>query len=227
MSLIIDQLIRSKRKTITILVQRDGKVIVRAPLRTSERVINTFVDSKISWIKEKKLLASQQPTATARQFIDGEKFLLLGKSINLHVVDDPLHHTALTLETDFLLSPQYQKQALPVFVKWYKIRAAQVLTERVKLYATQFGLGYKKIRITSARTRWGSCSSTDTLSFTWRLVMAPLEVVDYVVIHELAHLKIKNHSAVFWAEVRQMMTTFQSKRDWLKKNGHLLTLDGD
>ena len=227
MPAIIDQLIRSKRKTIAILIQRDGKVIVRAPLKTSERVINAFVESKSAWISAKKALAQQRVSNPIRQFINGEKLPLLGKQITLRLVEDHTQRTALTFQNEFLLTKKAQTQAAGIFEKWYKAYAAQIITERVKFQAAQFGFHYEKIRISSARTRWGSCSSRGTLSFTWRLVMAPLEVVDYVVIHELAHLKIKNHSAVFWTEVGRMMPAYQSRRDWLKKNGHLLTINGE
>jgi predicted metal-dependent hydrolase len=94
----------------------------------------------------------------------------------------------------------------------------------VNLYAAQYGLRYEKIRITSAQTRWGSCSPKGTLSFTWRLVMAPLEVIDYVVIHELAHLRVKNHSKTFWAEVESMLPDYTRHVAWLRKNGKFLTL---
>jgi len=226
MPVTVDQMIRSKRKTIAILVQRDGKVIVRAPLKAPERLIKAFIESKSAWIKEKRALALQRQVALPqRQFTDGEKFWLLGQQIALRVVAG--QKTALTLDGEFRLSQKAQPQALAVFEKWYRARALQVLSERVNLLAARFGFRYEKLRITSARTRWGSCSSRGTLSFVWRLVMAPLEVIDYVVIHELAHLKIKNHSAQFWAEVARLMPAYKSSRDWLKKNGHFLTLDGE
>ena len=223
MPAIIDQIIRSRRKTIAILIQKDGKVIVRAPLKTPERLINSFVESKSAWIKEKKSLALQHVLIPAKKFINGEKFWLLGEQIPLRVVEG---HTPLTLQNEFLLSKLAQPDASACFEKWYKTRARKVLSERVIYYAKLNGFQYEKIRISSARTRWGSCSSRGTLSFTWRLVMAPLDVVDYVVIHELAHLKIKNHSVVFWNEVARLMPTYKARRDWLKKNGRYLTLDG-
>lgn len=218
----IDQLIRSKRKTVAIIVQRDGKVIVRAPLKASERQIRQFVESKIGWIREKKAQAQEQPPQTARQFTAGERFPYLGQEYALSVV--PGARAGLHFEAGFSLNQNSQAEAALLFEKWYKTAARKVLTERVRFYAQKFGLKYQKIRISSARTRWGSCSSRGTLSFTWRLVMAPLEVVDYVVVHELAHLRQPNHSAAFWAEVAQMMPDYKIRRDWLKKNGRFLTL---
>ncbi len=199
----IDQLIRSKRKTVAIIVQRDGKVIVRAPLKASERQIRQFVESKIGWISEKKIQMQDQAPALQRKFTAGERFPYLGQDYALSLVSGP--RAGLRFEGGFSLNQNSQAEAALLFEKWYKAAARKVLTERVRFYAQKFGLKYQKIRISSARTRWGSCSSRGTLSFTWRLVMAPLEVVDYVVVHELAHLRVQNHSAAFWAEVAQMI----------------------
>ena len=221
----IDEIIRAKRKTIAILVQADGKVIVRAPLRVAMRDIKAFIESKSDWIDEKRALMLQRAASkSVRQFVSGEKFWLLGAQIPLRVVEK--QRPALLLKDEFLLSSQARQQAPEIFEAWYKAHALKVISERVRLLAAQHGFKFEKIRITSAHTRWGSCSSRGTLSFTWRLVMAPPEAVDYVVIHELTHLKIKNHSPVFWAEVARLMPTFKLGHDWLKKNGHLLSLSG-
>jgi predicted metal-dependent hydrolase len=189
-------------------------------------MIHSFIESKSDWIIEKKLQVAQLPAMPVRQYAEGELFLLLGKQIPLHLVKS--QPTALVLQdSGFSISVKALPRARIVFEQWYKTQAGKVLNERTQLFASRHGFQYEKIRISSARTRWGSCSSRGTLSFTWRLVMAPLNVVDYVVIHELAHLKIKNHSAVFWTEVARLLPDYKRHRDWLKKNGQHLTLDGD
>ncbi len=221
---LVDEIIRSKRRTMAIIIQRDGKVIVRAPLKTPEKTIRAFVESKSGWINEKKAQALPPALLTVRQFKAGEKFPLLGQEHALSLVEN--QEAALKFEAGFFLKQKYLPQALIVFEQWYRVAALKILTGRVVELAQKFGLRYQKIRITAARTRWGSCSSRGTLSFTWRLVMAPLEVVDYVVIHELAHLKVQNHSARFWAEVERMLPDYKLQREWLKKNGHTLSLDG-
>jgi predicted metal-dependent hydrolase len=225
MPVAVDQIIRSKRRTIAIIVHRDGKVVVRAPLKTPEALIRAFIESKSGWIEEKKAEAAKHVALPVKKYTGGEKFLLLGHEIPLRVVDG--QKTALKFQDEFFLSKNAVPKAQTLFTKWYQAQARETLTERVILYATMFGLHYEKIRISSARTRWGSCSSRGTLSFTWRLVMAPLDVVDYVVIHELAHLKVKDHSPKFWAEVARMQPDFKRRRAWLKKNGRFLTLDGE
>jgi hypothetical protein len=120
------------------------------------------------------------------------------------------------------------KSALPQarehFTAWYKLQARQLIEERVRYFAARFGLHYSRVRITSARTRWGSCSSRGTLSFTWRLVMAPPAAIDYVVVHELAHLLVRNHSPAFWRKLEELLPDYRPPQQWLKQNGHLLIL---
>ncbi|MEJ5223394.1 MAG: SprT family zinc-dependent metalloprotease [Anaerolineales bacterium] len=216
------ELIRSRRKTVSIIVHHTGQVVVRAPLRLSEKVIREFVEGKRAWITAKQAeLARQQPSA--RQFAPGEMFLYLGQSYPLTVTS--AQRPALRLTEAFELSRAALPRARQTFERWYRAQAAKVISQRAALFAAQFGLRYQSIRISAARTRWGSCSSKGALSFTWRLVMAPLEIIDYVVVHELAHLVHHNHSPAFWAQVETMLLDYRARRAWLKKYGHTLTLD--
>ena len=216
------ELIRSHRKTVSIIVHRDGRVVVRAPLRLPEPLIREFVVSKSDWIRAKQAeLARQAPSG--KRFEAGELFHFLGKTYPLAV--SPSQRSLLTFSDRFILSPAAVSRAHQVFMRWYKARAAEIIPARVKTLADKFGFSYQRIRISSARTRWGSCSTRGTISISWRLVMAPPEVLDYVIVHELAHLKEHNHSRAFWAQVEAMMPDYRARRDWLKKNGHHLALD--
>ena len=159
---------------------------------------------------------------TPRQYVDGECFLYLGKEITLRIVPDG--KSALVMDGVLKLTKPAQPQALSVFETWYKKQARKVITERVQFYARKYGFKVAKIRISSARTRWGSYSSKGTLSFTWRLVMAPLEIIDYVVVHELCHSKELNHSKAFWAQVESILPYYKRRRKWLKENGAKLRL---
>jgi hypothetical protein len=120
--------------------------------------------------------------------------LFLGEEYDLKLIAGK----GLELDGVFKLGLASQDKAREVFEKWYKQEFRSLIEERVEYYADMFGYKYDKLRISSAKTRWGSCSSNKTLSFVWRLVMAPMEVIDYVVVHELAHLKHMDHSARFW-----------------------------
>ena len=216
----IDQLIRSRRKTIALIVEQDGRLVVRAPLRASLRRILEVVEQKSGWIKVKQKQA--KAANPARQFVNGESFWYLGKTYKLEIVRKAA--SPLQLDGRFYLAQARQPKAAAVFTGWYKEQARQVIPERVRWYAEKIGFTYQQVKITSARRRWGSCSPRGTLCFTWRLVMAPLPVIDYVVAHELAHLLEKSHSRRFWAQVQTILPDYKACRDWLKVNGSMLSL---
>jgi predicted metal-dependent hydrolase len=217
----INKIIRSRRKTIALIIQRDGALIIRAPLRTPEKTIRELVEQKAGWITKKQAEMAQNQRTPARQFSDGEKFLLMGKAYPLKIIKN--QHNALAFELGSIkLAEKAIPRAKETLTTWYKKMAATLLPARIETLAAKHNLTPKKTRITSARTRWGSCSSTGTISLTWRLVMAPPETIDYVIIHELVHLNIKNHSKTFWNAVAALMPDYKKHVDWLKKNGQSL-----
>jgi hypothetical protein len=217
----IDKLVRSRRRTIALIVQSDGSLTVRAPLRMAERDISAFVETHTDWILKNQAKVRATPAPTRKKYQDGEEFLYLGKSYPLTLV--PPQRPALKFDgRTFRLGRSAAVKGEQAFVRWYKARALEVLTERVQALAGKYGFTYARIRISSARTRWGSCSSNGTISFTYRLVLAPIEVVDYVVIHELVHTKVRNHSKTFWNRVAGLMPDYKVRLGWLKKNGRFL-----
>lgn len=218
----IDELIRSKRKTIAIIVKPDGSVIVRAPLRASLKSIREFVYKNIQWIKRKKAAVETLSPPVPRQYLPGELFLFLGNSYPLEIVEE--QKQGLVLDGRFKLAQTWREDAALAFESWYREQARQYFRERIHYYSGLYGFHYKKIGITSAQTRWGSCSADGSLNFSWRLIMAPGEVVDYVVIHELVHTRFHNHSREFWSQVQQIMPEYREHRKWLKENGQRLML---
>jgi predicted metal-dependent hydrolase len=222
-SIPINQLIRTHRKTVALVVERDGSLTVRAPLKLPEARIREFVEQHADWIAKHQKRAEQVALPAPKEYKDGEKFLYLGQAYPLVVI--PRQRTALTFDgVKFRLAKSAALKAEGIFVRWYKAQATQVLSQHILALSIKYGLPYEKIRITSARTRWGSCSSKGTLSFTWRLVMAPPEVVDYVIVHELVHTQIKNHSKGFWTRVEELMPAYKTHVRWLKQNGKNLSL---
>jgi hypothetical protein len=217
----IDQLIRSKRKTVGLYVERDGRLIVRAPRGVPRAFIDAFVQEKEAWILEKQALARQMAEHNRpRQFVDGEKFLFLGQFYPLMIVEQQAK--PLVFNAGFHLRRDAQPRAAVLFEAWYRGQSRRVISDRLAWYAQQHGFTFTKIRIGAARTRWGSCSTSGTLSFTWRLVMAPLEMIDYVVVHELVHTRVRNHSAAYWEALAAVMPDYKARRDWFHKNGHTL-----
>lgn len=222
-SIQIDRIIRSKRRTVAIEVTREACLVVRAPLRTSPEDIDKFIENKRLWILRKQREAQQRlERAAPKRFVSGEEFLFLGHSYKLTVVDNKI--VPLSFDNGFALSQNRRTDARSLFVEWYKIRAQEVIQERLLYYSGLSGIEFTLFRITSAQKRWGSCNSKGNLHFAWRLVMAPLPVVDYVVVHELAHIVEKNHSARFWRRVERILPDYRERRAWLRNNGTVLAL---
>lgn len=216
------KLIRSKRRTIALAVTADASLIVRAPMNTSESYIERLVSSKVEWIRQAVARVSSRPKPVVHEYIEGEGFLYLGKSYKLRIAKKAAEK--LEFKAAFILSAKERKNARELLVSWYKQEAKKQITERLDSYARRSGLTYGAIRITTANRRWGSCSTSGNLNFSWRLMMAPLWVVDYVVVHELAHLEHKNHSLPFWSRVKVMYPGYEKARLWLKQNEGTLNI---
>ncbi len=219
----IDQIIHSERKTIALIITNEGKLIVRAPLRYPKAKIDDLVDQKTGWI-EKKLTQVQKFNNSKEQkaIKKNDQFWFLGKQYDLYVSEG--NSSSITLRDKFYLSRKVLPQVEKVFTHWYRLQARKILEERAGFLSKRFGFSYKTIKITSARTRWGSCSTRGTLSFPWRLVMAPLPVIDYVVIHELVHTVERNHQKGFWNKVAMIEPHYKEHIRWLKENGYKLQI---
>jgi len=213
----ISEIIRTRRKTIALVIQRDGSLVVRAPLRVSGKLIREFAEKHARWILKKQAQVRATVPAPQKEYIPGETFLYLGRNIPLEIVKG--QRPRLILDGNFKMAETARKDAEEVFQRWYRKRAEEVIPERVRGFAERYAFQYQKVRIGSARTRWGSCSSKGVLSFSWRLILAPIEVVDYVVIHELCHTLIPNHSSRFWKQVERILPNYKEYRKWLRKNG--------
>lgn len=220
----IDQIIRTNRKSFALEIKPDGKLIVRAPKTASDALIKSMVAKKADWIaKTQTRLAKQYPSLEPKTFTPGEKFYYLGEKYPLRFTKR--QRPLLDLDGAFYLSQGAQNRAKDLFIEWYREETRQITADLIQKYIEQYQFKVNRVRITSARTRWGSCSGKNNLNFTYRLSMAPLEVIDYVVVHELAHLKVRNHSKAFWKVVADINPEFKRYRKWLKENGALLTLD--
>lgn len=218
----VNKFTRSKRRTIALIVERDGTLTVRAPMRASQALIQQFIHEKADWITRTREKLKSIVQTPARQYAEGETFIFLGSSFDLKLVKS--QRPSLQFDNGFTLSQTAQKRGATAFTRWYKVRAYEVVSERVAQYAHKYNFTPKQVKISSAKTRWGSCSPDGTLNFTWRLVMAPLDVIDYVVVHELAHLRVKDHSSKFWKLVLAIYPEYRKQRKWLRENGKKLNL---
>ena len=209
-------LIRSIRKTLAIHITKEANVEVRAPLKMLQKDIDAFVQKKILWI-DRHVAEQQQRLERKNEFS-----LQFGEILQLHGNEYPLLQDSKK-KTRFdgkafwapaELSGEQLKQAI---VKLYRTLAREMICMKVNVYAKQMNLPVDSVRITSAKTRWGSCSSKNRLSFSWRLVFSEESVVDYLVVHELAHIKEHNHSSAFWNIVKFYLPEYQDQKKKLKQ----------
>ncbi len=223
MKIKIDKIIRSKRKMLALEVTDDARLIVRAPNKTSLYYIESIVFKKRLWIQKKQHIACDKcRKATSREFVNGESFFYLGNTYRLFIVDDK--DVPLLFDQGFRLSINHLPNARQIFIDWYKKEGYNAIKKRLDWYSALYKIKYKVFNITNAFKRWGSCSAKGGLHFSWRLIMAPLNVIDYVVVHELAHIEEQNHSKRFWDKVKIMFPNYHESRQWLRNNGYLLRI---
>jgi predicted metal-dependent hydrolase len=224
--LCIDRIVKSKRRTLSLLIDERGRLIVRAPSTATDREIRALVERKRSWIESKQRTARERyRELKGRGFQEGAPYPYLGIPYPLRYLhpaesEAPFHFTG----REFLLNRDHAEHAGDLMRAWYRKQARRIVSERVRRYAVLNGISFERVRITGAMKRWGSCTSSGNLNFSWRLVMAPLEVIDYVVVHELSHRKEQNHSSRFWEEVGRIMPEYRRHRAWLSKHGYGLKL---
>jgi predicted metal-dependent hydrolase len=207
----------SRRRSVGIQIMPDASITVTIPYLYPKFMVNKILKEKEDWIREKQqMMSSRRVTQDRNEYWYLGKLypMVLGKNMKeLVEVSDKLYIGSTNL-----------KYAKTYLESWYKQQARKIIIPRVEHFAKIAGAQYRSISITSAETRWGSCSSQKTLNFNWKLVMAPLEVIDYVVCHELAHLTELNHSHTFWETVRKMYPLYREHRTWLRRHENQLTI---
>ncbi len=222
---------RRKRKTIGISITIDEGLKIATPLHLTERQIQEVIQKKASWIL-KKLDALEKLDTTKKEYENGEKFLYLGKEYILNKIkisdmvmpriDIEDTHIMIYGSSDTLAQKNMMKK---IIISWYIEQANHILPERMKLLCEKTKIYPEKVRIKDQRSRFGSCSTKRNINLNWRLIMAPMEVLDYVIVHELCHLNEMNHSKAFWALVESIVPEYKKHREWLKKNGARLVND--
>ena len=207
-------LVRSKRKTLGLYI-RGGVLEVRAPIKMSKHEIEKFIATKEKWILDK--LAHSQEQARSRESFEldyGDTVLYLGNEYPI------ISKTGnrVGFENGFYMSPDLSSEEIKsACVQIYRMLAKRDITNRVVEFSKQMTVTPASVKINSAKTRWGSCSSRKSLNFSWRLIMADSDVVDYVVVHELAHLIEMNHSQKFWTIVENVLLDYRQRKQRLRE----------
>lgn len=211
---------RSRRRTIALRVTQEGNVEVRAPHSTSDYDIEEFLSKHQGWLQKRLRKSEQiQQEAPVHKFDSGEIFYYLGRRFRLVFIHGRID---ADFEEDRLECrpgpPPFTKKLL---LKLYRRDARAYLTERTMELAEEHGYNLKSIKVTDAARRWGSCNCNGNINFSWRLIMCPPDVIDYVICHELAHLKELNHSPDFWKVVENICPDYKSLRKRLREEQHL------
>ncbi len=210
------KLVRTNRKTLAIHISSDAQVVVRAPLRLSIKVINNFVVEKQGWILKKLDMVTKtiQHKQNLNQIKQGDSLLYLGKE---YPVVYGIGKNASFDGNQFVIPKDDDEKTKTNVVNLYKKLAKTIIMERVYIYHEKMDVKPSIVKISSAKKRWGSCSGKDNLNFSYLLIMADLNEVDYVVVHELAHIKQHNHSPAFWALVFDVMPDYEQREKNLRE----------
>lgn len=216
---------KSSRKTVSIIIEPDCSVRVLVPSKMNQHAIEALLEKKSSWIIHNLHILNQRKVVDL-SFESGESILYLGEVHVLNII--VVHHkkeqkihisnnriNIYTIKED----SEYVKNQLNI---WFRLRAEEIINERTAFYASIMGTIPDKVIVKTQTKRWGSCTSKRHVFFNWRLVFAPIEVLDYVVIHELCHLVHMNHSKAFWHLVEMHDANYKTHKGWLKENGQRL-----
>ena len=213
-----NKIIRSKRKTLSLTINEKAELIIRAPKRLSIEKIQDFINEKENWINRKKrLIENQIKDVTSNH----NKLLYLGNLFPINIEQNASKELFFTGEEFIANSIEPDSLSLSI-KKWYKNKFKEIALPRVAYFANKHNLMVNQVRIKNQKTMWGSCSSKNNINLNYLLLMAPMGVIDYVIVHELVHTIHRNHSTDFWDSVESIMPEFQEHKRWLKKNGYKL-----
>lgn len=234
----------ARRKKLTITVERDRSVVVHAPAAMPDAAVERAVEAKRQWIREKTRHGRkyrEPPHPPGKELVNGESALYLGRRYRIELVKgDAGDAGGVRLDRCFFVpAPRGSRgrtqaagaptaagpptgRGAPSMRDWYVARAKEHILPRVERHARSLGVRYGRVRIVDNRYRWGSCTVRGNVNINWRLIKAPAFVIDYVIVHELAHLIEPNHTERFWGIVRAHAPGMEGARAWLREHGQLL-----
>lgn len=223
------KLIRSPRRKTLALQVKHGKITVRAPVYLCEQQISAFIMQKSSWLKLKIKQQNQQANVVKNQFSHNDTIWFLGEQKNLKITfQNSSQIINLNDELSVALASRYRKliddeaklasKVKQQLEQWLKEQATQYITSKLSELSTHCQLYPTSFIIKRYKARWGSCNSRGCLSFNYLLMMTPTWVIDYVIVHELCHLKHLNHSPKFWQLVAKYSPNYQQAKEWLKSH---------
>lgn len=237
---IVNILRRKNQRNLNLTVKPNGLVLLTVAKTTATHIIQTFVNQKSSWIlKHLQKFEKIRENNKVKTYLEGESFPFLGKFFKLHFINEEynikqnfkklnevfISNEKLIVVCDYLYDSADTVQPIQIvqnkILYFYQQQAYIILNQRLETYSDIMNLKPKKVIFRNQKTRWGSCNSLGSLSLNWRLIAFPLEVIDYVIIHELAHIRYLNHSKKFHDLVKSYCSHCIEARKWLNKNSFI------
>lgn len=213
----------AKRKKLTLTVERDSTLVVQAPATATDEAIDRVVQARRQWVYEKLKEAPKyqaRPHPPGKEIVNGESALYLGQEYPISLSNTTTGQ--VVFERGFLIPALDRQSTRHVFRNWYEQQARDIIVPRVRRFAGELGVSIAQVSIVDDRLRWGACTARGNIRLNWRLIKAPMPVIDYVVVHELAHMLEANHTPNFWGIVRAKVPGAEKSKAWLKAHGQLL-----
>lgn len=216
-----DKIIRTNRKTLSLAINNDGQIIVHAPNKMKEEIINNFVNAKQHWLTSKLAIIRGHQDKFC-DVINMKKYLLYGKQLAIYKADVK----KIEILNDKILIPNKLEgeKIMSSLISFYKKQAKEILYKRLNYLQGILKIRCNNFKICNSKGRWGSCSSNGIVTLNWRVIMVEPQVIDYIIIHELCHLVEMNHSKRFWTLVETFLPNYNQSRQILKEYGFLLEL---
>lgn len=208
-----------RRKTLQVTVDRGGELVLAAPTGVDATKLRDFVRSKRYWIYKKLAEKEQlQRPIPRKEYVDGEGFLYLGRSYRLKLVDDQKEPLKMA-NGRFLLRRDLADQGRKHFIRWYSRRGRDWLTAKVNEYCLRMEVDPAGVKVQDLGYRWGSCGKGNWLYFNWKTMLLPRTIAEYIVVHELVHLRHPHHTARFWLQLECFLPDYETRKLWLARNG--------
>ena len=222
---------RPRRKTASISVSPKNEVHIIVPDHFSDEQVQSIIDRKTDWIRSKMRFNSEvKYPYKPKEYVSGEAFAYLGRNYRLNVViSDPapvkFENGRFYVQVPPTILPLYRNDYIvSELTFWYQSRGLKKLKERVRIYSKRLDLKPLKVISKDLKSQWGSCTSKGEIFFNWKIVIAPISIIDYIVAHELCHMIHHNHSKEFWRLLQSILPDYKERKEWLRVNGSLLTL---
>lgn len=215
-------LVYKKRKTMGIYVDIYGHVEVRVPKETAEEVVLHLLEEKWDWVQRTQKDMKERMEGHEKIYANGEVFQYLGDNYPIEIVQDidsKQDHVVIEGDKLIIFVKQHEDERIKQALKRFYYQKCKALVEkRIQFYQSSFKLKPRSIRIADNKSSWGTCDSKLQLTFNWKLAMAPIEVIDYIVVHEMCHMVHLNHDRSFWRLVGKILPDYEERESWLAQS---------